>query len=111
MFGWNFHYRLYLSLGLGLVLPVWILQWGQWIQVPGLPLAFIAILVLIKLLMPSEKQYLPQARKLALQWLTSKNGRPPTRGEAEVLALKMVETRTMSFFVIGGLLCLSFLIS
>lgn len=103
MFDLKVHYRLYLSLLAGLVFPLTVLVIFQPVPVESLPFAFMALLVFVRIMSVSDKLYLEQARRQAREILKQQKQKEPRLGEVEVMAQRMVHSRNIVYFVIGGL--------
>lgn len=101
MFGIAYHWKLYLWLFLGLVVPLTVLMVGAWLPTQSLPFAFLALLFFVRIMLMKDKDYLDQARKIARESLRRQYSREPKQGESEILAQQIVNSRQVVFYVVG----------
>lgn len=98
-----YHWKLYVFFCVFVFTPQILLLIFPQVNIPGMGLAFSGIILMTKLMSSNDKQFLGRARAMALSTLKKTRQSEPRKGEVEVLAKKILESRLFAFYFSGAL--------
>lgn len=97
------HYRLYLFFFFAVFLPqIALILVPSW-RIPTFSFAFLGIIIMVRLLIESDKDYKETSRTLALRILNAEKKKIPSKEELESFARRILEGRVFVFYFSGAL--------